>query len=212
MPQAAAHRAGWGSPSAVTPWGRASCASPWSSSGKQKYSSSQGLPASRCQGLRGSSPGGITSPGRPQKEPDAKLSGAGSTARGWTGPGNSPRWMNGRTRQSCAQRWALLQLRCLLLGPDGSSAPPSCCSQGAAPARPSGFPARLSPTRNCRLAASFPPLLLCQSLPPVAKPPRPSPHIPPVPFCFPLADSPTTLLLPSTSPQHCVQYPTSTSS
>lgn len=212
VPQAAAHRAGWGSPSAVTPWGRAGCASPWSSSGKQKCSSSQGLPTSRCQVLRGSSPGGITSPGRPQKEPDAKLSGAGSTARGWTGPGNSPRWMNGRTRQSCAQRWALLQLRCLLLGPDGSSAPPSCCSQGAAPARPSGFPARLSPTRNCRLAASFPPLLLCQSLPPVAKPPRPSPHIPPVPFCFPLADSPTTLLLPSTSPQHCVQYPTSTSS
>lgn len=96
------------------------------------------------------------------------------------------------------------------LGPDGSSAPPSCCSQGATPAHPSGFPARLSPTRNCRLAASFPPLLLCQSLPPVAKPPRPSPRIPPVPFCFPLADSPSTLL-PSTSPQHCVQYPTSAS-
>lgn len=28
VPQAAAHRAGWGSPSAVTPWGRAGCASP----------------------------------------------------------------------------------------------------------------------------------------------------------------------------------------
>lgn len=89
-------RAGRGSPSAVTPWGRADCASPWSSARKQKCSSSQGLPASRCQGLPGSSPAGITSPRSPQKEPDAQLPGAGSTAQGWTGPGNSPRQTQGR--------------------------------------------------------------------------------------------------------------------